>query len=60
MISVVFGVYYFIDKVANKYRWGTRTAESAVENTANNKITEEQAKTEYSASKINGIVFRAF
>ena len=39
MISVVFGVYYFIDKVANRYRWGTAN-ENVVESTVDNEITK--------------------
>ena len=39
MVSVVFGVYYFIDKVANRYRWGNATEEK-IENSVDNEITE--------------------
>ncbi len=43
MISVAFGVYYSIDKVGNKIRWGTAT-EDVVENATNNEITEEASE----------------
>ena len=39
MISVAFGVYYFIDKVGNKIRWGNATEEK-IENSVDNEITE--------------------
>ena len=43
MISVAFGVYYFIDKVGNKIRWGTAT-ENVAENAANDEIAEEASE----------------
>ena len=43
MVSVAFGVYYFIDKVGNKIRWGTAT-ENVAENTANDEIAEETSE----------------
>lgn len=39
MVVVGFGVYYLIDKAANKYRWANQT-ENVAENTASSDVTE--------------------
>ena len=39
MVVVGFGVYYLIDKAANKYRWANQT-ENVAENTASSEVTE--------------------